>query len=92
MSAEHEPLTRFDYARVGWGAVSMTSGLALAVTIKINQIGPRSLWASDACADPAQFCGQIPLAAPLSVGTAVALLLLGWGLLAVVESRGGASA
>jgi hypothetical protein len=89
MSDETELVTRFDHARIGWGAVSMAGGLAVAVTIKTNQIGPRSLWASDACADPAHFCGQIPLAAPVSVGIAMALLWLGWGLLAVVESRGG---
>jgi hypothetical protein len=89
---DYEPLTRFDYARLGWAAVSMGSGLALAVAIKINQLGPRSMWASDACPEPSQLCGQIPLGAPLSVATAMGLLWLGWRVVALVEARGGASA
>jgi len=56
-------------------AVGAGAGFVLMLYITLNKVGPRIMWASDACPEPGVTCGVMPAGALLSafVGAVVTL-------------------
>lgn len=51
---------------------ALAFGIGISLYVVANQLGPRWVWASDACPAPNEICGVMPLIIPASViGTAV---------------------
>jgi len=81
-----------DYARVAWVAVVALGTTVVAHSIGVTDLGPRWLWAIDACPESDFACGQTPVGPLLAALPGVPVVFAGWVVIAQIERRLGVSA
>jgi len=76
-----------DYARLAWFAVAVLGTTVVAASAGVTDLGPRWLWAIDACPQAELACGQLPPGPLLLAVPGAAVGIAGWVVIAQIERR-----